>query len=307
MLKWAAAAVVCLVLVPVGGVALLAGAASSVPAAEPSAAALSTIPAEYLALYRAAAATCPGLDWSVLAAIGAVESDHGRSTSPGVRSGSNWAGAEGPMQFEAATFAAYAVVAPGGAAPASPYDPADAVYSAARLLCDDGGGSPAGLRQALFAYNHSDAYVARVLALAASYQDSGAALTAVAFAQAALGSPYLWGGEGPGGFDCSGLVQAAYASAGISLPRTASAQWEATTRVPAGSPLQSGDLVFFEPGGSGAPAGEPGHVGIYVGGGQMIDAPNSASVVRVEPDSWPDYMGATRPGAGAGQGGGEAP
>ncbi len=106
---------------------------------------------------QAAAATCPGLPWTVLAAIGTVESGSGRSTAPGVASGANAAGAEGPMQFEPATFAAYATVGPGGARPPDPYDPVDAVYTAATLLCADGGGGPAaGLRAAVFAYNHDD-------------------------------------------------------------------------------------------------------------------------------------------------------
>ncbi len=67
-------------------------------------AATSKIPPAMLALYQQAAATCPGLPWTVLAAIGTVESDNGQSTLPGVHSGTNAAGAEGPMQFEPATF-----------------------------------------------------------------------------------------------------------------------------------------------------------------------------------------------------------
>ena len=81
------------------------------------------IPADYLAwMQGAVAAECPGLPWEVLAGIAKVESDFGASTLPGVTSGSNPEGAEGPMQFEPATFRAYATVAPGGADPASPYD-----------------------------------------------------------------------------------------------------------------------------------------------------------------------------------------
>ena len=81
------------------------------------------IPPDYLIWYMDAAATCPGLPWSVLAGIGEVESDHGRSGLPGVHSGHNFAGAEGPMQFLPATFAGYAA---GPDKPLSPYDPADA-------------------------------------------------------------------------------------------------------------------------------------------------------------------------------------
>ena len=92
-----------------------------------------------LSLYQAAAVTCPGLPWTVLAAIGTVESGNGTSSLPGVHSGANGAGAEGPMQFEPATFAAYdQPVPPGGADPPSPYDATDAVYAAARMLCADG-------------------------------------------------------------------------------------------------------------------------------------------------------------------------
>src|SRR5947209_3254164 len=105
----------------------------------PSSAALDQIPPDYLLLYIEAAATCPGLDWTVLAGIGKVETDHGQSTLPGVTSGANRAGAEGPMQFEPATFAEYDQPIPdGGANPASPYDPADAIYAAARMLCANG-------------------------------------------------------------------------------------------------------------------------------------------------------------------------
>ena len=76
----------------------------------------------------------------MLAAIGTVETGSGQSNAPGVWSGANSAGAEGPMQFEPATFAAYATVGPSGTSPASPYDPVDAVYTAAALLCANGAG-----------------------------------------------------------------------------------------------------------------------------------------------------------------------
>lgn len=131
--------------------------------------ALASIPPTWLDLYRQAAATCPGLPWTVLAGIGTVESDNGQSSAAGVRSGANFAGAEGPMQFEPSTFSSYAVVGPGGADPPSPYDPVDAVYSAAHLLCVDGGGDPSTVAAAIYAYNHSSDYVAQVLSLASSY------------------------------------------------------------------------------------------------------------------------------------------
>lgn len=135
--------------------------------------ALPAIPISMLTLYRRAAATCPGLPWSVLAAIGTVESSNGTSTLPGVRSGANSAGAEGPMQFEPATFAEYGLpVPPGGAAPPSPYDPADAVFAASRMLCANGAATAVGLPNAVFAYNHSDAYVDLVLSVATEIQSA---------------------------------------------------------------------------------------------------------------------------------------
>ncbi|MHB8342558.1 MAG: transglycosylase SLT domain-containing protein, partial [Mycobacteriales bacterium] len=126
--------------------------------------------ADYLDLYVQAAASCPGLAWTVLAAIGTIETDNGQSSLPGVTSGANAAGAEGPMQFEPATFAVYDLpVPPGGVNPPSPYDPTDAIYAAARDLCANGARGGIDLSGAIYAYNHSDSYVSDVLALAASY------------------------------------------------------------------------------------------------------------------------------------------
>ncbi|MFJ8730455.1 NlpC/P60 family protein [Streptomyces bauhiniae] len=111
------------------------------------------------------------------------------------------------------------------------------------------------------------------------------ASAAVAYAYRKLGSPYVWGATGPNAFDCSGLIQAAYRSAGISLPRTTYAQINAGRRV-SRSQLQPGDLVFFYSGVS--------HVGIYVGNGRMIHAPNPSAPVRVAPIDQMPFAGATR-------------
>ncbi|MER6332566.1 NlpC/P60 family protein [Streptomyces sp. NPDC001034] len=114
--------------------------------------------------------------------------------------------------------------------------------------------------------------------------DSRAA-AAVAYAFAKLGSPYVWGATGPHAFDCSGLVQAAYRSAGVSLPRTTYAQIDAGHRV-SRSELRPGDLVFFYSGVS--------HVGLYIGDGRMIHAPNPSAPVRVAPIDQMPFAGATR-------------
>lgn len=116
----------------------------------------------------------------------------------------------------------------------------------------------------------------------------------VALAKAQIGTPYLWGGSGPGGFDCSGLVQWVYAEVGVSLPRTAQAQFDATTRIPP-SDLQPGDLVFFA---NTYPSDVPiTHVGIYLGGGLMVNAPTDGDVVR-SMSVFDGYWGAHFAGAG---------
>lgn len=101
---------------------------------------------------------------------------------------------------------------------------------------------------------------------------SGGMETVIAFAMAQLGDPYVWGGNGPNGWDCSGLVHAAFSSAGITITRTT------RTLIHEGSPvgrsaLARGDLVFPN----------AGHVGIYLGGGEMIHAPQPGDVVKISP------------------------
>jgi cell wall-associated NlpC family hydrolase len=210
------------------------------------------------------------------------------------------------MQFLAATWQTYGISASGSGSP-DRWNPADAIVSAASFLKQNG--ATDNIEQAIFAYNHSQAYVQQVLAWADLYANadgsgatstqptvgapapSGAAQAAVAYALAQLGTPYRWGGEGAGGFDCSGLVQAAYAAAGIALPRVAQAQYDATANdaVAAGQPLEPGDLVFF-----GTDLADVTHVGIVVGSGEMVDAPHTGAVVRIESYEWPDFLGATR-------------
>ena len=121
-----------------------------------------------------------------------------------------------------------------------------------------------------------------------------AAGPAVAYALAHIGAPYLWGGVGPDGFDCSGLTQAAYAAGGVPIPRTSEAQWEELPHVGVDA-MEPGDLVFFDPG--EFEPGRPGHVGIYIGADQMVDAPHTGATVRIDDLSgWPTPFGAARPG-----------
>jgi hypothetical protein len=147
------------------------------PQAPPSRAGRADIPAGYLATYRAAAPRhCPGLAWTVLAGVGKVESDHGRVRLPGVRSGWNHAGAAGPMQFGIGVGRAGNAWARFGRdydrdGRASVYDPGDAIPAAARYLCD--AGAPRRLDAALYAYNPSSSYVARVKRWAARYRGGG--------------------------------------------------------------------------------------------------------------------------------------
>jgi len=111
---------------------------------------------------------------------------------------------------------------------------------------------------------------------------------AVAFAYDQLGKPYQWGATGPGSYDCSGLAQAAWAAAGVSIPRTTYAQWAALPHIST-SALEPGDLLYFD---------GIGHVAIYVGGGYIIDAPQTGMDVQKIPlAGWykSTLVGAARP------------
>jgi peptidoglycan DL-endopeptidase CwlO len=117
---------------------------------------------------------------------------------------------------------------------------------------------------------------------------SGRAAVAVASARAQIGKPYVWGATGPGSFDCSGLTSYVWRQAGVSLPRTSRDQYAAGVKV-SRSQLRPGDLVYF-----GSPIY---HVAIYIGGGQMITAPQPGEVVKYQAlSTFSDYTGATRPG-----------
>ena len=119
-----------------------------------------------------------------------------------------------------------------------------------------------------------------------SHGVSSRAQSALSFALAQLGKPYIWGGTGPTGYDCSGLMMASWGKAGVSLPRTAAAQYAAGTPVST-SDLQPGDLVFFYPGIT--------HVGMYIGDGKFIHASSPRTGIKVSVlAQQPSYQGARR-------------
>ncbi|MFD0692383.1 C40 family peptidase [Actinomadura fibrosa] len=219
------------------------------------------------------------------------------------------------MQFLAATWAAYGVDGDHDGR-TDRYNPADAIHGAAHYLCANGAGNGGHhLYQAIWRYNHADWYVRKVLAQAHRYasftpSDSGRGAIAVRAALRWLGTPYAWGGGGPSGpsygfaqgagikgFDCSGLTQYAWAKAGATLPRVAADQYNAGPHI-ARTALQPGDLLFFATQ-SSRPA-TIHHVGIYLGHGRMIHAPQTGDVVRISqfagnPYREHQYAGATRP------------
>jgi peptidoglycan DL-endopeptidase CwlO len=207
------------------------------------------------------------------------------------------------------------------------YNPADAIAGAAKYLLEfQVQTNPSA---AIFAYNHLQSYVQSVLYYAGQYaggnfsvvsaqmpsassvagcaQTTGgvpavqaptqAVATAISFAEQQLGKPYLWGGTGPDAFDCSGLVMMAYRTAGISIARTSQDQWATEQRVPA-SAVQPGDLVFFA--GSDGTTTSPGHVGLVIGNGKMIEAYATGFPIRVASYIGRGAIGFTQPWAQAG-------
>ena len=219
---------------------------------------------------------------------------------------------------------------------ASVYDPADAIAGTAKYLLAHGVLSNAA--GAIFAYNHLDSYVQAVQNYASIYASGGYSVApsvgsttattaacvqlagtvisgsttvpnqvvaaAIAYAQQQIGKPYQWGGSGPDAFDCSGLIMMAYQTAGVSIPRTSEEQWTWGPQVPANQ-VEPGDLVFFA-GSDGTPT-NPGHVGLVIGGGKMIEAYATGFPIRISTYGTPSsaggltqVVGFTRPWAHAG-------
>jgi cell wall-associated NlpC family hydrolase len=276
-----------------------------------------TVPAADATLIEKAATTCATLSAPLLAAQFYQESGF----NPNAVSDT---GAMGIAQFEPGTWTTWASPNDGDGKE-NPYNPADEIPAAARFDCalakqlasvpgDAVGNMLAGYNAGAGAVLAADGiphisqtenYVKNIEALEKSFAApttvvaaSSVAVQAIKFAYTRLGTPYLYGGTGTaaenGEFDCSGLTQAAYASAGVTLPRVAAEQWYAGVHVPRDE-LQPGDLVFFATNVNDPSTIE--HVGIYVGAGTMIDSPHTGSVIRFDAlDGFnPQYIGAVRP------------
>jgi cell wall-associated NlpC family hydrolase len=286
------------------------------------------IPSRALAGYASAELAVrkemPGchLSWVTLAGIGRTGSDHGRAAdgkilSSGVMSvplgtlplrGADGAtkdatSAIGPMQLPTALWYRWQRSARLHAKP-NPQDIDDAALTTATALCSGGRDTATGdgWWASIRSLRDSDLYLQRVLANANVYGTIAQSRTpldqrvleAVRFAIGQIGLPYVWGGNGlksgDQGFDCSGLTSAAYGSAGVNLPRTAHTQYHSMALV-SPNELRLGDLVYY---------GNPSaihHVGMYIGNGQMINAPTFGQAVQVASYRLPgdDFAGAGRP------------
>lgn len=158
---------------------------------------------------------------------------------------------------------------------------------AAQEAANQGGGGGGGGDIALGGSADLGDAAAAVQAIELPPTDGSIGAQAVSVAMQFLGTPYVWGGESPSGFDCSGLTKYAYAQVGVGLSHFTGSQWNEGVRVPADQ-LLPGDLVFYRP--------DLGHMGMYIGGGQYIHAPQTGDVVKISSmSSRSDYQGAVRP------------
>lgn len=272
------------------------------------------VPAAYQPLVQKWGNLCPAINPALLAAQLYQESGwNPKAQSP--------AEAQGIAQFIPGTWAAHGLDGDKDG-DKDVWDPNDAIPSAASYDCKlagyvkDAPGNPthnmlAAYNAGAYAvikyggvppYRETQNYVKTITTLEKSFarpvgrvSPSRQAAGAISFAQEQLGTEYLWGGDGTaaddGRFDCSGLTKAAYDTVGVTLPRVANDQYNAGPH-PKRSELLPGDLVFFSDDLTNSRAIR--HVGIYVGGGYMIDAPRPGAVIRFAPVDTPDYFGATR-------------
>ncbi|ANB07188.1 peptidase P60 [Streptomyces ambofaciens] len=273
-----------------------------------------SVPAAYQSLVQKWGNLCPAINPALLAAQLYQESGF----NPRAQS---HAAAQGIAQFIPGTWATHGVDGDGDG-DRDVWDPNDAIPSAAsydcslasyvkdvpgnlteNMLASYNAGAYAVIKyQGVPPYKETQNYVQVITTLEKSFaapetrvDPSEQAAGAIAYAQEKLGTPYLWGGNGTadqgGRFDCSGLTKAAYESVGIKLPRVANDQYNAGPH-PSRGELLPGDLVFFSDDLTNSRAIR--HVGMYVGGGYMINAPRPGAVIRFDPIDTPDYFGATR-------------
>ncbi|MGW5284693.1 C40 family peptidase [Streptomyces collinus] len=285
------------------------------------------VPGKYRSLIQDAGHTCPEVTPNLLAALLTQESGFNpKAHSP--------VGAQGIAQFMPSTWETHGIDG-NGDGKRDVWDPEDAIPAAAGYLCgiakdikDVPGDGQSNMLAAYNAgsgavrkyggvppYKETQNYVRSIQALANKPTRGGKtattrqAATAVNAAAEMIGTPYSWGGgntDGPStgnccspkgrsgagisGFDCSGLTLYAYGQAGIALPRTAAQQYAASEPVKPGQ-VRPGDLVFY-----GSSLASIHHVGIYVGGGWILDAPRPGTQVRFDPmDTMPDLIAAARP------------
>ncbi|QJT02581.1 transglycosylase SLT domain-containing protein [Streptomyces asoensis] len=296
------------------GVYLVGGSATSGVGGAGRALAKGAVPAAYRTLVEKWGNRCSAINPALLAAQLYQESGF----NPRAQSA---AAAQGIAQFIPGTWATHGIDGDGDG-DRDVWDPNDAIPSAASYDCqlasyvkDVPGDATHNMLAAYNAgayavikyggvppYSETRNYVKTITTLAESFaapvsrvDPSEQAAGAIYYAQKKLGTPYLWGGNGTadqgGRFDCSGLSKAAYASVGITLPRVANDQYNAGPH-PQRSELLPGDLVFFSTDPNNSRAIH--HVGIYVGGGYMINAPYTGAVIRFDPIDTAEYFGATR-------------
>jgi hypothetical protein len=304
---------------------LFAAAAGHGPSLTPSATVnTANIPLAYIPWVLAAGSLCTAISPAIIAAQDQVES----GWDPAARNSGS--GAEGIAQFLPSTWPSWARN-DDGTGNVSPFNPDDAIMAQGRYDCSlavfsqqlvSAGHASGNITDlALACYNAgpgqvegahgvpSDAasYVQQIDSLAATRYSavavpgSVAGLIAVSAAESALGTPYAWGGScsnphgaDPSGWcDCSSLTQMAWRAAGAELPRTTFQQVNAGTPVRSVSQLQPGDLIFI-PGADGS-AAAPGHVGMYVGDGMLVNAPTTGQDVQFDTvASWKSQIVAMR-------------
>ncbi|WP_327691652.1 bifunctional lytic transglycosylase/C40 family peptidase [Streptomyces sp. NBC_00461] len=285
-----------------------------------------TVPRQYKSLIENAGNSCSTVTPNLLAALLTQESGFNPKAQSQV-------GAEGIAQFMPSTWETHGIDG-NGDGKRDVWDPADAIPSAAAYLCgiakdvkDVPGNAQGNMLAAYNAgsgavrkyggvppYKETQNYVKSIQALADQPSGGKPATTtqaeaAISAAKAMIGQPYSWGGgsaSGPStgtccspkgrsgtdisGFDCSGLTLYAYAKAGISLPRTAAEQYAASEPVKPGD-VRPGDLVFY-----GSSLTSIHHVGLYIGGGWILDAPRPGTQVRYDPmDVMTDLIAVARP------------